>query len=151
MATSLTHPGSTGYDWGSYLDAARASTENRRNNPFVYDPRTATPDRQANTSNLYPDVMQAQGMQPIMGPNGKNIAPNLATILGVADPNDASKLPGGQPLDMAHGLAGLIQWIQQLGGTPEQLSQLQALATPPKVMTGAEMAQAGQAMSPVQK
>lgn len=116
-------------DW---VNSARQATENARRMPFALDPRQLTQSQTANTSMNFPDIMQTAGMQPIMGPGGKNIAPSLAAILDVKDPNDASKLPfGGAALDTSHGLAGLIEFLRLHGASQEQQDQVGYLGGPP--------------------
>jgi hypothetical protein len=108
-------------DWDFYKNQARAEVEAGLNSPFVQNPQELIGlDRKQQMQAFYPSAWQEDGVQKVIGPNGKNIAPDL-----LADGTLALFREGDANTSTARDWPSLVEMLQKTNRvTPDQFQTL---------------------------
>lgn len=108
-------------DWDTYRNQARAEVEAGLNSPFVQNPQELIGlDRKQQMQAFYPGAWQEDGVQKVIGPNGKNIAPDL-----LADGTLALFREGDANTSTARDWPTLVEMLQKTNRvTPDQFQTL---------------------------
>lgn len=118
-------------DWDYFQKRARADVEGINRMPFTYaDYPNVGQTKQDAFNQFYPNAWQTNGLQPVIGPNGQNIAPSLS--------EDVYKLFRDKGVDTAtaRDWPSLVESLMKSGRIDGGMSQtLLDLAKPKKLDT----------------